>query len=103
MILESINRPSRLSLATLLEINLLFALIINSVTHLWVLVVGQVEDVLDEGVNVHHEGLRAADDELVHAGDGVRPDLGAAVLEELQELGHEHVERPVDLVLEAIV
>ena len=68
-------------------------------TYLRVLVVGQVEDVFDEGVNVHHEGLRAADDELVDAGDGVRPDLGAAVLEELQELWHEHVERPVDLVL----
>ena len=76
---------------------------VDHCAYLRVLVVGQVEDVLDEGVNVHHEGLRAADDELVDAGDGVRPDLGAAVLEELQELGHEHVERPVDLVLEAIV
>lgn len=28
---------------------------------------------LDERVNVQHEGLSPADDELIHAGDGMRP------------------------------
>lgn len=80
---------------------------------------------LNERVDVVHKSLSSTDDELVHAGYSVgperdrveyneglkgesqrrraeeetrelfRPDLGAAVLEELQEFGDHDVERPV--------
>ena len=53
---------------------------------------------MEEGVDVDHEGLGPADDELVDAGQRVRADLGRVVLEKLQELGDQNVQRPVQRV-----
>ena len=50
--------------------------------HLWIIITGQEEEVLDELIDVNHESLTATNDELVDTSYGVRSDLGTVVSEE---------------------
>ena len=44
--------------------------------HFRIVVVCKIEQVLDELVDMQHQRLASTDDELVDAGDRVRPDFG---------------------------
>lgn len=62
-----------------------------------------MKQVLDEIVDVRHKRWRPRQYELVDARDRVRPNLRVTVLEEGQELGHQHVQRSVQTVRVQVV
>jgi hypothetical protein len=71
--------------------------------HLWILVPTNCKHTFNERDYVCHEGSWHGVDELVDTGNRIGPDGGAVVGEQLDELGHEDVQRPVKSVAVELV